>query len=395
MKFDAKFTDEIIIPVIPVSQQGNTFYIGKFKAKDLLRIATVHVRNPESNRENKYIEEVTKKLGGALILSSSPEGIQRITQLKRLKDIAEYIKSDGILPSTILISINSKKVDLSEDEVDEEDFRGFKLVPLACQHNIAELHIDAEQVDAFIVDGQHRLAAFAYARENIKNFELPVTIFLEMELPLQAELFSKINGTQKPVNKSLLYDLSEISPSEYGEIKTCHAIAKWFNSNKSPFYQRIKMVGNDEGSISQSAFIDALIPFVKKRKSRKERAFMSEMTNTERIALLNSYFSTISRLYTSEWSDTKNYILTRTTGFGALMKLLYYVYIFMRVEEMPFEERNLYNTLMPMKAVADFSAEGIAGQGAQTALCKTIREKLFGGEKGVEILEDRYRHKFS
>src|SRR6266498_3067050 len=96
-----------------------------------------------------------------------------------------------------------------------------------------------------LIDGQHRLASFALANDLIDSFELPVTIFLDLKIPIQAELFASINGTQSQVKKSLLYDLSEFKTDEYNAIKRCHSIAKWFNqTEQSPFHNSISMLGN-------------------------------------------------------------------------------------------------------------------------------------------------------
>ena len=200
--------NKITLNVIEVVQQNEKFYIAKIKAKDLINISTVHTRNTEKNYDLKYLKEA-EKIINTINISNSDQGIQRVLQIKRLKEIAEYTRMHkGILPGNLIVSINNKFNWDSDDEfrIYEED--GFELISSRVE-GIFELVIYPEMIDAFIVDGQHRLASFSYAKEIIDSFELPITIFLDLKTPVQAELFARINGTQKPVKKSLLYDLTE------------------------------------------------------------------------------------------------------------------------------------------------------------------------------------------
>jgi hypothetical protein len=250
-------------------------------------------------------------------------------------------------------------------------------------------------MDAFIVDGQHRLAAFAYADNLIDDFELPITVFLDLKLPMQAELFSRINGTQQPVKKSLLYDLTEFEKDEYGSIKRCHSIAKLFNNDSdSPFYRRISMLGNKLGLLSQAAFIDELVRYVKHRKANNHKSFLQYKSAEEIADILDTYFSAIKNVYEKEWYDTDNYVLLRTTGFGALMKFLYYMYIYFECNGMEFIDDKVRKFLEKMPLITDFSIKSIGkvgSQGIQKQLCDQIVNKLIGDIDKLKDLEKRYK----
>lgn len=383
---------KLSLKVLEVQQHGNVFYVGKIKAKDLLRIATVHVRATDKAYEDRYINEVKKLF--SIEVRESEEGIQRVLQESRLKKIADYLKqSESILPGSLIVSINNKTV-TNEDEYNfKQDGYELSFIDGLENFGICDLTINTNLVDAFIVDGQHRLAAFHFAKDMIEDFELVVSIFLDMEVALQAELFSVINGTQKPVNKSLLYDLRELQ-DEYDEIKKCHAIVKWFHTNeKSPFKGKIKMLGMGFGTISQSAFIDELLNYVKKRKTNEFRSFMKDKDSNLIINILYSYFLALQELFPKAWEKPDEYILLKTTGFGAVMKLLYYVYISHIVKDTPFKRRHIVETMSEIKKVTDFSKDkyrGLAGQGVQSTLYKDIREKLFGDEQSIVELEGEY-----
>lgn len=390
--------NDIVMDVIEVSQKDNVFYIGKVKAKDLVKIATVHVRGSDLDHDEKYLVEVKNTLEGTInIDNNSDEGIQRLVQVKRLKEISEYLKTEeGFLPNNIIVALNNK-IDWKSQEkrqLFEED--GYKLVRIS-SGGLYKLCINSGMVDAFIVDGQHRLGGFAYASEALDDYELPVSIFIEMKTPLQAELFSVINGKQKAVNKSLLYDLREFGKNEYDYIIKCHVIAKWFNKNsRSPFYKKVKMLGTGYGSLSQSAFIDELVKYVRDRREGYEyKSIFKDKNDQEIIKILYNYFMAVRDIYGSEvWDDTEEYVLTRTTGYGALMKALYYVYIVFLIRGSEFTRENLKEFLQPIVNSIDFSVLNYgksAGQGLQSRLSKDILSIIIGDNKQLKNIDDKYK----
>lgn len=386
---------KIKINIIEITQKGNVFYIGKIKASELVKVATVHVRGSNNEDDKKYINEVKEKLVGTIRVESDEESIQRGAQLKRLKEIKEYLEDvEGFLPNSLIIAINNKVIWDNGTKKQLYDTDGYELKKIF--DDIYELTLYSNMVDAFIVDGQHRLGAFAFTEdETIDDYELPVTIFIEMEISLQAEVFGVVNSKQKPVNKSLLYDLRELSDNDDDSIKRCHAIAKWFNENEnSPFYNKIKMLGTGYGSLSQSAFIDELVKYVEKRDGRYSyRSFLKDVDNKLIIKRLYDYFRAIKEIYGEDvWDDTDNYVLTKTTGFGALMKAFYYIYIYMYVKDIKFTRSNFDSILKPIKRATDFSSNEVgksAGQGLQRLLSKRILSViLFKKKYSDEISEE-------
>ncbi|NYE08825.1 DGQHR domain-containing protein [Bacillus niacini] len=382
----------ITVNVFEVEQNNNVFYIGKIKASDLISIATVKWRGSQESQKNKYLNEVKEKLHGGF---SEEEGIQRVLELNRLEKLATYIKEkEGIFPNSLIIALNTKFKDENEEELLEKYEEGFELndseVP-----GMYTLKIYRDQVNAFVVDGQHRLAAFVGAEDKVEEYDLVVTFFLNLEIPLQAEIFATINGNQRPVNKSLLYDLQAFDTGEYNEIKRCHGIVKWLNINEiSPFYEEIKMLGTGYGSISQSAFIDELIKYVKERRTNKHKSFLQGKDNKEIIQLLLSYFLSISEMFPEEWKNKKDYVFLKTTGFGALMKLLYYVYIHFNINNKPFKKANLKEFFGNLSK-EDFSKEkwgSAAGQAFQVKLFKHLAHKVLGDDEMLGLLDSKYKY---
>jgi DGQHR domain-containing protein len=71
------------------------------------------------------------------------------------------------------------------------------------------MKVDRSKNVAKIIDGQHRIAGLE--EYNGPEFELNVTIFVDMDLEDQALLFATINLKQTRVSKSLAYDLFEFA----------------------------------------------------------------------------------------------------------------------------------------------------------------------------------------
>lgn len=186
-------------------------------------------------------------------------GIQRKLSGSRKKDLERYIRSiDATFPSSVILAI-----DCESSYFDEEKNQ---LVINYVEENKSKL--------ARVLDGQHRLAGFSKDNSKFINFngeedlfELPVSLFINSDMAEQAKIFTMVNQNQTKVNKSLVYDLEDLSRSR-SPWKTAHNIAVSLNSTKgSPFYYRIKRLGVKSSieaiePISQAAFVDNLVKLI-------------------------------------------------------------------------------------------------------------------------------------
>ena len=85
---------------------------------------------------------------------------------------------------------------------------------------------------AKVIDGQHRIEGL----KNYKgpNFEVNVSIFVEIDVAEEAYIFSTVNLAQTKVSKSLAYDLFDLARSRSPQ-KLCHNIAVALTGPKEPF----------------------------------------------------------------------------------------------------------------------------------------------------------------
>ncbi len=326
----------IKIPYIKIRQRGETFYVTKVKASILLDKINFHYREPYSElerddiiiKDKKYIEAITKR---GIELHSDEEGIQRRLQVDRINSIKKFIESDtqNFLPNTVLLSADiSKYPDL------EEEFQKYE------QQDIGEFTLPDDFLFS-IIDGQHRLAGLSLVDKNIASeLEIIAVILINVSKPTAAKLFADINGKQKAVNKSLIYDLyGNIEKGEATDLKRFHTICEnLYRSEKSPLYRQIKMLGIGSGAISQAFFIDYVREAVNKTglKDRNTQAIFDN---------LFFYFKAYQEVFPEDWpvplkffnnSDidkhaekvlkTDNSQLVKTNGFGAIMRAFPHIY---------------------------------------------------------------------
>lgn len=151
------------------------------------------------------------------------EGTQRLLQPKRLNAIADYInRSDAAFPNTIIVAANFRRDNglIEGEDADDEflqDSESKRWTIDVGENEVCWLNIPTGEKLAAVIDGQHRLFAFAEAREQRYEMPLICSVFLDLPKPYQAQLFATINSTQKPVDKSLTYELFGYNVEEEAE----------------------------------------------------------------------------------------------------------------------------------------------------------------------------------
>lgn len=275
-------SEYISIRIIEVTQNIGSFFIGKMTPKDLHRIA------------NRNLSR----------LKNFEDGIQRDLQAKKLSEIKSYLHTEkATLPNTIIISI--------QNNIADEENPGYIL-------NVKEgiLKVKIQDDIANILDGQHRLNGFDV---NNEKFELPVSIFLDLSLGEQAEIFARINSTQKKVSNDLIYDLYGITDEKSYE-KSAFYIVKHLNEeHESAWFKKIKTLSDKSGDIAQGS----MAKYVHKELLEKNPIFnklYEDNRDTDIKNILSNYFNAIRINFPNEWkNEDGKFILTKTTGFNGFM----------------------------------------------------------------------------
>lgn len=223
---------------IRMKQPIGDMFLVKMSAKDVAAISA-------SNTRKSYNDHT---------------GIQRKLDTNRIKSIADFCQTkDAMFPTPIILSASSDYflIDTSEEKI-----------------KIPKIRED-EAKFCSIVDGQHRLEGLKQSGK-IDKFDLLVAFVFDTDPSKDAYLFKIINGNQKPVSTSLIYDLYGLSKSRTVE-KTCNKVMQVLNGNDpkidSELDGKIKMLGykdefSQNGIVSQAAMIKNLMKLITDKSER-------------------------------------------------------------------------------------------------------------------------------
>jgi DNA phosphorothioation-associated DGQHR protein 1 len=299
-------------------------------------------------RELSYSFEATNTGGNV-------EGVQRFLRKDRLIDIAKFIDSESAaFPNPIILAANY----LPSGRLEEEENRcTFKEID--SDFDLYEIQIPKKSKILSIIDGQHRLFAFDYAKH--KDMDLVCSIYFDLPTPYQAYLFSTINFNQGKVDKSLAYQLfgyeldskdSKLWPPETLAVY----FARLFHAD-GPLKGRVRYRTSDEKNnpvkvdwaFSTAAVVEAIISLIS-RNPKDDRYTMNQRDIIDikgRSALKPDSNFPLRDLYISNndkaieeviqytlgavdkifWSKegTENSAMRKTIGFMALFKFLKFV----------------------------------------------------------------------
>jgi len=260
---------------------------------------------------------------------------QRPINNERLKSIKKYIsetifsnENDEILfPTSILLGI-----DLIDDLKIDDD-------------GLFELDSLLNRDDILIIDGQHRMKALQELYNDIgwegndkklktiRNLKLNCTLLINYDIWDQAKIFANVNFKQKPVEKSLYYD---IFGEFYDEKKSnntlyiAHQLGKFLNTSpKSPLKGFVKDFNTRNGFVSQAFITSSLLNLLSPRgpwnyiseKFNHDASYQTKVPN-----IIVGYFNVIREQFNKYWPhdlmNQNSTILSKTNALGALIKLL-------------------------------------------------------------------------
>lgn len=286
------------------------------------------------------------------------KGIQRVTKEDRLKEIAEYIKKakDTIFPNSVIIDFD----------------RQVKFLNSAKNKNVGYLDIPDKKHIAQIIDGQHRLYGVDRAR---KHFDLPVVAFIGLNVTQRARIFLTINSKQKGVNTSLVYDLFGLTRTGTAVELIAVDLAKNLNDDSDSSWKGLMKMTDARAKKGETLSLAAFVSALKKILKNKDIAF-SNLDLQQQLIVLKNYFAAIRKIFSAQWNK-RSYILTKTTGFNALMKLFSKIHLRCILAQ-DVLCNNILDHLKPLKGF-DFSSKkwrGVTGEAGAQRLADDLEKKL-------------------
>ena len=328
----------IVLPVLKVCQPIGNFFVASINAKDLVDISFSDVRRLAKDQRDleKYL------------------GIQRPISTARVKKIKQYIEGrDATFPTAVIVAIDER---CAEYEETGPNTGLLTLTPFYPSDDSDEEEIPLGKI-ARVIDGQHRIAAFMDENRNWcfdfgdDCFDINLSIFIGADVSEQANIFATVNLAQTKVNKSLVYDLTELSETQSPH-KTCHNIAVVLDREESsPLYKRIKRLGTatpgrKNEPLTQASFVESLVRYISRDpvQDRNDlldgkklspasmdelhklpfRNMFREGKELDMAEILFNYFSAIRDKWPNSWEEiarTGN-LLPRSNAFKAFMKYL-------------------------------------------------------------------------
>lgn len=276
-------------------------------------------------------------------IDSDERFYQRRLDNKRLMDIMQYIyrsildekTGDSIatlFPSSMILSVELDDFTPSADATEENFQLPNRVYIVDGQHRMMAMKKLYEKLksEVLFVDGDSK-----YVLNYLEKFCFSCTILVNYDLWEQGQVFANVNFKQKPVNRSLYYD---IYGSEYREntkdwtrnsIYLAHHLARFMNENKkSPYYRKIKMLGTGKGYVSQSFFVEALMRHLRPNGLwwfDADSPKFSKHTYQYMAVELLTFYDVVHELFDSYWpqgQDERGTIICKTTGTGAFIHLI-------------------------------------------------------------------------
>ncbi len=293
--------------------------------KDGTEIFLLKYRRGQVMDENKKYKYISTKINGITIYTlimtvkdlanisyvavrgkDTEEGaVQRVLNRQRIMSIKNYVLDDNLFVNTFVVN-----------------WTYTKSLPIITE---SEIELPIIYGAAQLIDGQHRLEGIKAAiteNPDLANKTIIVSLAINLETKDAAKIFLNINSEQKPVPKSLIYDLYGVTDEERNfAINRAEDIARILNEDvNSPFYNIIKYPGapRGKGKLDLSTVVNALKSYVDHDGKLEEKNVTS--LNLQATVLQN-YFNALKYHAdkVSKWSTISSNIFYKAAGFiGAI-----------------------------------------------------------------------------
>jgi DGQHR domain-containing protein len=300
------------------------------KVKDLLYIYYIAVRGRD-------IEE------GA---------VQRPLNSQRVEKIKDYVLEGNTFFNSFILNWTENKELVKTDKSTIE----FPIISASAQ----------------AIDGQHRLAGLERAIEEVSEIEdqkVIVTLTVGLETKDAAQIFLNINTEQKPVPKSLLFDLfGEVVGDPEHVVNRATDIARHMNNEDgSALYNLIKFPGAPRGvgRIELSTFVSALKPLLEK-DSVFSRTKLRTFEHQSKVIF--NFFNAIKAAYSEaqQWEVVSQNPFFKAAGFNGAIDFLGESLVLECAKEGSFTERTMKN-IMKLERRELLIWDDLKGQDGKTA----------------------------
>lgn len=262
--------------------------------------------------------------------SEEAGAVQRVLNKRRISSIARFVAEGNTFYTPIFLNwTNTETIHISDKEIK------------------FSLSVQSAQV----IDGQHRLEGIKQAiktNSEIEEKELLIVLTKNLSTQDAAKIFLNINTEQRPVPKSLVYDLfSDVKDKNSYEMRLNDLAKRLNDDEESPYYKMIKMPGVGIGKVDLSIVISSLKPYISEG-STFEKYNINDFESQYKILL--NYYSFLRNEYDKQglWNSSKNPFLTNA-GIYASVEFLCKDLIAKCVEARSFEIETI-ESFLPLES---------------------------------------------
>lgn len=312
---------------------------------------------------------------------SKEEGaVQRVLNRRRITSIKDFVLSGNRFFNTFILNWTNKE---SSPEI-------------TTKNGVSYVEIPILEESAQVIDGQHRLSGIEEAikeKANIAEDSILVSLCLNLTTSEAANIFLNINSEQKPVPKSLIYDLfGEVYDTEHLSINRANDIAQELNINKeSPYYQMIQFPGAARGAgfIPLSTVVTALKPHLEPHSGIFNKVKLYTLDNQKNVIF--NYINSIKDAYDRSgiWNNKTKNPFIKSSGFNGAIDFLVGRLLFKCAEKKSFTKETFSNMIsLQDNLILDEDIKRMDGKSARKAI-KDHLERLmthdFAGEEDYDI----------
>jgi DNA sulfur modification protein DndB len=267
---------------VEAKQHSKSFFLTSLSAADLVRVSYVARRGVDEEE-------------GA---------VQRLLNPIRIASIRDFVLAGGFFPTSIVLNWT----EAATAPIPKADKLLLHRAPRSAQ----------------IIDGQHRVMGLAAAiekKKSLAHFQVPVSLYQGLSTKECADIFLSINTEQKPVHRSLVFDLYKVA-SDYvvdpAALRASDLAQELNENNTSPYLGFIKFPGAPTGQrgLALSTVVSSVKPLVEE-KGVFEQVGLSELQMQTQF--LMNFFTVLRDAYGAEWESPSNVFRSAAGFVGAVM----------------------------------------------------------------------------
>ena len=393
------------INAIQIVQNNQEFLFGTFEIRQV-REFTKFTEHLIVGYEEVDLDSQIYSSGKQVKPIYNPQ-IQRKVNKSKVERIADFLMTDpkAMFPTNIVIAIPEEVI----DNIETNDKNVVITLNDAVNSEIKKVNGD---VYLTIIDGQHRIRGVERAiirvkekiqslikvlktskqtNEKLENelkqqmslldrlmsFELLVTFFVGISLEYQAMIFATINKTQTKVPENLVYSLFGLTKNDSPQKTALEVVLALNGIEKSPFYNRIKLVGGKykKGELiplSQANMVKSILKNISYNTRQEEtdrflereelkvnpknypfRTYYASNDDKSIIRSLYSFFNAVKETFVdnnskSLWelpdSGKIDNVLQTNVGYQALLKVLFY--LFKKIKPKDRDKKEIYKSYL-------------------------------------------------